>query len=93
MILIGQFTHACATWPDHAVYDPIVATFDASGRENYLVDRGMRRIVVGITTEILGAKFPVARHSPFEDAAKGFPVAVAAVGQFAIVVEIEAQVT
>ena len=32
MILIGQFTHACATWPDHAVYDPIVATFDASGR-------------------------------------------------------------
>ena len=52
----------------------------------------MGRVVVIVAAEILRAEFPIARYPPFECAAEGFPIAVSAVRQLAIIIEIEPQI-
>src|SRR5262249_27795399 len=51
------------------------------------VDRAVADIVVGVAAEILGRKFPVARHAPFLDAAQYLGLALAAVPAIELQVE------
>src|SRR3954454_8226915 len=43
------------------------------------IDRAVADVVVGVAAEILGRKFPVARHAPFLHAAQQFGLTLAAV--------------
>ena len=48
--------------------------------------------MVIVAAEILRAEFPIARYPPLECATEGFPIAVGAVRQLAIIIEIEPQI-
>ena len=69
-----------------------VAPLHPGRRQHDSVDRGVAGVVVVIAGEILRAPLPIAGHAPFEDAAKRLPIAIGAVGQLAVIVEIEAQI-